>query len=49
LIKPFDINVVCGAYWLVARSLRNLSEPAAAFADWIRSEFAESRRFLEGT
>ncbi|TIP14066.1 LysR substrate-binding domain-containing protein [Mesorhizobium sp.] len=48
LIKPFDISVVCGAYWLVARSLRNLSEPAAAFADWIRTEFAESRRFLEG-
>jgi LysR family transcriptional regulator, glycine cleavage system transcriptional activator len=47
LIKPFDINVVCGAYWLVARSLRNLSEPAAAFADWIRVEFAESRRSLE--
>lgn len=47
LIKPFDTNVICGAYWLVARSLHNLSEPAAAFADWIRAEFAESRRSLE--
>jgi len=48
LIKPFDTNVICGAYWLVARNLGALSEPAAAFADWIRDEFAESRRLLEG-
>ncbi|RWC64532.1 LysR substrate-binding domain-containing protein [Mesorhizobium sp.] len=47
LVKPFDIDVASGAYWLVARSLRDLSEPAAAFADWLRSEFAESRRVLE--
>ncbi|MDG4884929.1 LysR substrate-binding domain-containing protein [Mesorhizobium sp. WSM4884] len=43
LVKPFDIDVASGAYWLVARDLRNLSEPARAFADWIRSEFAQSR------
>ena len=48
LIKPFDTNVVAGAYWLVARSLGALSEPAAAFANWIREEFAESRCFPEG-
>lgn len=47
MIKPFDTNVECGAYWLVARSLADLSEPALAFADWIRAEFAESRRYLE--
>ena len=47
LIKPFDIDVASGAYWLVARSLHDLSEPAAAFADWVRGEFAESRRTLE--
>jgi len=47
LIKPFDTNVTTGAYWLVARNLRHLSEPAAAFADWLRAEFEESRRFLE--
>lgn len=46
LIKPFDIDVASGAYWLVARSLRNLSEPAKAFADWIRSEFARGRQEL---
>ncbi|ESY57441.1 MULTISPECIES: LysR substrate-binding domain-containing protein [unclassified Mesorhizobium] len=44
LIKPFDIDVASGAYWLVARSLKDLPEPAKAFADWVRSEFAESRR-----
>lgn len=49
LIKPFDIDVASGAYWLVARNLRDLSEPAAALADWLRSEFAESRRILEAT
>ena len=47
LIKPFDTNVTTGAYWMVARSLRNLSEPATASADWLRAEFEESRRFLE--
>ncbi|GAA2867853.1 LysR family glycine cleavage system transcriptional activator [Aminobacter niigataensis] len=47
LVKPFETNVVCGAYWLVAKSLRKLSEPAEAFADWIRAEFEESRRYLE--
>ncbi|QKC90279.1 LysR family transcriptional regulator [Mesorhizobium sp. NZP2234] len=46
LIKPFDIDVASGAYWLVARNLKDLSEPAAAFADWLRAEFAESRRKL---
>jgi LysR family glycine cleavage system transcriptional activator len=44
LIKPFDIDVASGAYWLVARSLAYLPEPARAFADWIRSEFAVTRR-----
>ncbi|TPK61579.1 LysR family transcriptional regulator [Mesorhizobium sp. B2-4-19] len=49
LVKPFDINVASGAYWLVARSLKNLPEPAKAFADWVRSEFAKSRRAQEAT
>jgi len=47
LIKPFDIDVASGAYWLVARRLKGLPEPAKAFADWIRSEFAECRRSLQ--
>ncbi|RWF42200.1 MAG: transcriptional regulator, partial [Mesorhizobium sp.] len=28
---------------LVARNLSDLAEPAKAFADWIRSEFAVTR------
>lgn len=48
LVKPFDTNVVCGAYWLVAKDLGNLSEPARALAEWLRGEFAEGRRYLEG-
>lgn len=47
LVKPFETNVVCGGYWLVAKSLRKLSEPAEAFANWIRAEFEESRAYLE--
>ena len=47
LIKPFDIDVASGAYWLVARNLTDLSEPAGAFADWLRGEFAESRHTLQ--
>jgi LysR family transcriptional regulator, glycine cleavage system transcriptional activator len=40
LVRPFEIDVASGAYWLVAPSLAALSEPARAFADWIRGEFA---------
>ena len=47
LVKPFETNVICGGYWLVAKSLRKLSEPAQSFADWIRAEFAESLRLIE--
>ncbi|RWK05842.1 MAG: LysR family transcriptional regulator [Mesorhizobium sp.] len=44
LVKPFEIDVASGAYWLVARNLTDLSEPAKAFADWIRGEFAMTKR-----
>ncbi|WP_395447015.1 LysR substrate-binding domain-containing protein [Aminobacter sp. UC22_36] len=47
LVKPFKTNVICGGYWLVAKSLRKLSEPAQSFADWIRAEFADSLRLIE--
>lgn len=40
LVRPFEIDVASGAYWLVAPNLGALGEPARAFADWIRSEFA---------
>jgi LysR family glycine cleavage system transcriptional activator len=41
LVRPFDIDVPCGAYWLVAPDFGNLTKPARAFADWIRSEFPD--------
>lgn len=44
LVKPFEIDVASGAYWLVARNLADLSEPAKAFADWIRGEFTMTKR-----
>ncbi|WP_269929917.1 LysR substrate-binding domain-containing protein [Aminobacter sp. HY435] len=47
LVRPFATSVVSGAYWLVARDLHTLSDGAHAFADWLRAEFAESRRYLD--
>jgi len=41
LIRPFDIEAPCGAYWLVAPDFDSLSEPAKAFVAWVMDEFAE--------
>lgn len=38
LVMPFEIRVPYGADWLVAPNLDALSEPAQAFADWLRNE-----------
>jgi LysR family glycine cleavage system transcriptional activator len=38
LMKPFDIAVPSGAYWLVAPDFGRLSHAARAFAVWIKSE-----------
>ena len=40
LVRPLDIEVPCGAYWLVAPSFGRLSRPAKAFAEWVEAEFA---------
>jgi LysR family glycine cleavage system transcriptional activator len=40
LVKPFEIDVPYGAFWLVAPDLTRLSKPAQAFANWIQAEFA---------
>lgn len=40
LIRPFDIEMPYGAYWLVAPDLTALSEPAKAFAEWVKEELA---------
>lgn len=40
LVAPFDLWVPYGGYWLVAPDFDRLSEPAAAFAEWIRTSIA---------
>lgn len=35
LVAPFDLCVECGAYFLVAPSLKRLRKPVAIFADWL--------------
>lgn len=39
LIRPFDIEVPFGAYWLIAPDFGALTPAAAAFADWVMNEF----------
>ncbi|MBN9235409.1 MULTISPECIES: LysR substrate-binding domain-containing protein [Phyllobacteriaceae] len=49
LIRPFATELNSGGYFLVARNLSKLSEPARIFADWIRAEFAASVAALSST
>ena len=35
LIRPFDISIPGGSYWVVARSLEKLSQAARSFVDWL--------------
>lgn len=42
LVQPFETRMPYGAYYLVARSFRNLPRPAAALADWILAKFTVS-------
>lgn len=43
LVQPFDVEVQWGAYWLVAPDLTELSEPARAFAQWLKDEIGTTR------
>ena len=43
LVRPFDIDVPYGAYWLVAPEFKRLSRPARAFAEWIVEELAAGK------
>ena len=42
-VRPFDINVPNGAYWLVARDFQALSQLEQVFVDWILSEMAAAK------
>jgi LysR family glycine cleavage system transcriptional activator len=44
LVMPLEIEVPYGAYWLVAPDLNALSEPARAFADWLRNEIKAEKK-----
>jgi LysR family glycine cleavage system transcriptional activator len=49
LVRPLATTVAHGAYWLVAIDFERLSEPAAAFVDWILREMAEARSDAEAS
>ena len=44
LVRPFDIEVQYGAYWLVAPTFCELGPAARAFADWVIAKFDSTRR-----
>ncbi|PTE11517.1 LysR substrate-binding domain-containing protein [Mesorhizobium helmanticense] len=38
LVRPFEMEVPYGSYWLVAADFQRLSQPAKTFADWLFEE-----------
>ncbi|MEZ2129273.1 MULTISPECIES: LysR substrate-binding domain-containing protein [unclassified Sinorhizobium] len=44
LIQPFETAIQHGAYWLVSRDFRHLSEPAGKFARWVEGCLVKSDR-----
>lgn len=40
LVRPFDLAIPFGSYWLVAPDLDALNPPARLFADWLVAEVA---------
>ena len=44
VVRPFEIDVPYGAYWLVAPDFQRLSRPAKAFAEWIMEELAVAKK-----
>lgn len=47
LVAPFPIEMPFGAYWLVATDFAKLSEPARAFADWLKAELTAEPKAVE--
>jgi LysR family transcriptional regulator, glycine cleavage system transcriptional activator len=43
-VRPFEIDVPYGDYWLVASDFRCLSRPANAFAEWITEELGAEKK-----
>lgn len=42
LVRPFDISLSWGAYWLVARRFDSLPDAASAFVGWLTASLAAS-------
>lgn len=42
LVRPFDISIHCGSYWLVSRNFSRLSKNANGFVDWLQKELRKS-------
>ena len=42
LVRPFEMEVPFGAYWLVAPDFQRLSWPAKTFSDWLVEELRDS-------
>lgn len=42
LVRPFDLTIAAGAYWLVMSDRRPPSEAASAFVAWIEARFPPS-------
>jgi len=38
LVRPFEMEIPYGAYWLVAPDFQRLSRQAEIFADWLVEE-----------
>ncbi|WP_324752059.1 LysR substrate-binding domain-containing protein [Roseovarius sp. Pro17] len=50
LVRPFDISIVGGSYWLASRSFDRLSENAKCCADWImKTVAAETDLVVQGS
>lgn len=43
LVRPFDVELPSGAYWLVAPDYGQLGPAAAAFAEWAMARFGQER------
>ena len=44
LVRPFDVQVFLGSYWLTSLKSRRLSPAMQTFSDWLTNESRETAR-----
>lgn len=49
LVRPFDISIPGGSYWLASRNFDSLSQSAKDCADWLATTVAAETNILPGT